>query len=156
MLRGILFLRGDLHVGGLYRSAAGRVWIRGSVKNTRRSKYLKYCVYFKSFEGGAILLSTPRRHIIIPDGGLCVKKTPLAHIFSHLVPYQSSFRQTRKKCNVSIGRENLKLDLGVAGSLHIYATRVLLAYLAHILAPSATLFPTRVFVLRKRAPGCSN
>ena len=72
-----------------------------------------------------------------------MKKTPLAHIFSHLVPYQSSFRQTRKKCNVSIGRENLKLDLGVAGSLQIYATGVLvyLSPLCYVIRSDSTTLP---------------
>ena len=130
-------------MGGLYRSAAGRIRIRRFEKSTMRSKLLKFCVNLNSFEGGAILSSTPRRHIFISDGGLCVKKTPLAHIFSHLVPYQSSFRQTRKKCNVSTGRENLKLDLGVAGSLHIYATRVLVyaSRLCYVLNSDSTTRP---------------
>ena len=39
VLRGILFVRGGLHVGGLYRSAVGRMRFRDSEKNTPSPKF---------------------------------------------------------------------------------------------------------------------
>ena len=59
VLRWILFVRGGLYVGGLYRSAVGRMRSRDSKKNTPRPKFWMYCIYFQNLEGGAIRLHTP-------------------------------------------------------------------------------------------------
>ena len=71
--------------------------------------------------GGAILPRTAQRLTAVSDGGLCVKKTHLAHIFSDIVAYSRVLTKL-EKCNVSspVGRwegKMCKLDLGVAGSL---------------------------------------
>ena len=108
VLRGILFVRGGLHVGGLYRSAVGRMRFRDSEKNTPSPKFSMYYVHIQNFERGANTLHTARRLTAIADGGLHVKRAHLAHIFSHAVSRQSSVRQTRKSVTSRAGRENLK------------------------------------------------
>ena len=78
---------------GLYRTAASRVQIRDSEKNTPRPKMLLYCLYVHNFERGANALRTARGYTTISDGRLCVNKTLLAHIFRYIVAYESKLEK---------------------------------------------------------------